>query len=232
MGVVWRYAGNNKDSNPELNPWIYNVEWNSITLNRIQDQAGKFSLKLATADRRFETEVSPVLKEKDYKKAIEDFNAKLVAYENRLSQIEAERERVNQEASLLRSFQVESFGIYNWDCQYKTPNAVKLTAEFKFEDNIDMDINNLCVFLVAQKSQTVVKYPAGTWDKFAFDPNEKNQLIAILPGNKLAFFDENDFEQLDINYLSKSAHPSYTFLLRSKPEKVNSLDDLNLVLNI
>lgn len=94
---------------------------------------------------------------------------------------------------VIRSIEIDNFGTYNWDIIYKRDNSLPLFAKFNYPKNVDPKLVSL--FLVSPEENVIVSYdPAGD-DKFSFDPNFKNCLIAILPGNKLVSVSDEGFAQ-------------------------------------
>jgi len=92
---------------------------------------------------------------------------------------------------VIRSIDIDNFGTYNWDIIYKRENSKPLFAKFKFPKNINPQLVSL--FLVSPDENVIVKYnPAGD-ELFSFDPNLKNCLIAILPGNKIVSVSNEGF---------------------------------------
>lgn len=92
---------------------------------------------------------------------------------------------------VIRSIEIDNFGIYNWDVCNKRMNSLPLFAKFNFPKSVDPQLVSL--FLVSPDENMIVSYdPAGD-EKFSFDPNLKNCLIAILPGNKLVSVSNEGF---------------------------------------
>jgi hypothetical protein len=85
----------------------------------------------------------------------------------------------------------DNFGTYNWDIINKRDNSLPLYAKFNFPKKVDPKLVSL--YLISPEENVIVEYdPAGD-EKFSFDPNLKNCLIAILPGNKLVSVSDSGF---------------------------------------
>lgn len=94
---------------------------------------------------------------------------------------------------VIRSIEIDNFGTYNWDIINKRDNSLPLFAKFNYPKNVDPKLISL--YLISPEENVVVNYnPAGD-DKFSFDPNLKNCLIAILPGNKLVSVSNEGFSK-------------------------------------
>jgi hypothetical protein len=138
-----------------------------------------------------------------------------------------ESKRVQEENNVLRSFQIKKFGIYNWDRFYKNDNVIKLVADFNFGSDLN-GYNDISIFLISGQDQnTIIKYSKSDWDKFSFDPSSYNQMIAVLPENKIALYDQADFKNLNLDEIKK-AH-KFTFKMKIL-DKIKSLDQLNKIL--
>ncbi len=137
-----------------------------------------------------------------------------------------EEERLAQEGDLMRSFKIQQFGVYNWDV-WKDPERQILSAKFDFGDAMDATANNISVFLVTAQKRSVVRYYPNTYDKFSFDPKQYNELIAVLPGNKIAVFTAADFAKMDVAALAAAGSKAeYTFKMRIQDQAIQSMDDL------
>ncbi len=100
-------------------------------------------------------------------------------------------EKEMQAGRVIRSIDIDNFGTYNWDIINKRDNSKPLFAKFNFPKNVNPKLISL--FLVSPEENVIVKYnPAGD-ELFSFDPNLKNCLIAILPGNRIASVSNEGF---------------------------------------
>lgn len=146
-------------------------------------------------------------------------------YTIRAKRINKEKERQEEEVKTLRRFQINQFGIYNWDRLMKQDNYVSFEANFKFP--IPTAYNNITVFLVtAINGPVVVKYDSSSWDKFGLNPKAANKLIAILPDNKVAVFDQFD----KLNYATILKDKKYTFNMKIIDKPITNLKDLETIL--
>jgi hypothetical protein len=117
------------------------------------------------------------------------------AEEQRLKIQELARRDV--EMKLKRSFKVQSFGIYNWDRFYKDESETIVRCEAEF--NLSTEYNDITVFLITgAEKNAVIQYTKKTFDKFSFNTAFYNKLVAVLPNNEIAIFENEDFKKLDI----------------------------------
>lgn len=226
-GVVWEYAG--QGENPEKNEWIFTSDWDKINLEK--SSTGYFELVLSNKDKKFKTLVRPVLSDENYEEALAAFTAtKMAAYNTVKKAQQDERERLNAQAGLVRSFNVSGFGIYNWDIWHK-PGRTRCVAKPKFDvmANVDSDINKISYFLVMGGQRSVVRYSPSTLSKFSFKAADDNALLAVLPEGKVAIFSAKDFKNLDLASIEKN----HTALMEMATETmtVSSLGNLDEVIN-
>ncbi len=134
----------------------------------------------------------------------ERINAYQYSLEQRVNnEIKNEIKRVDQEATLIRSFEINNFGIYNWDRFYKDSNAVFVHATIDLGNKVT-EFNHITLFLITGKDRNVVvKYYESTLNKFCFVPGDNNMLLAVLPDDRIAVFEEKEFRALDIANLKK-----------------------------
>ncbi|ABG58347.1 hypothetical protein [Cytophaga hutchinsonii] len=141
---------------------------------------------------------------------LEQINKYQHALKQRINkEIKNEVKRADQEAKLLRSFEINNFGIYNWDRFYKDSNALSVHATIDLGNSVT-EFNHVTLFLITGKDRNVVvKYYVSTLNKFCFVPEDHNMLLAILPDDRIAVFEEGKFRALDIEKLKKDN--AYTF---------------------
>ncbi|MEM6723424.1 MAG: hypothetical protein AAF598_05255, partial [Bacteroidota bacterium] len=231
--VVWEYAGNSPKTNPEKNAWVFQTDWTAAEIETLNPKKAKYKLILKRGEKTFETVVTPVLSEKDYQQELAKFNERNASYQQIKEEMIEERARLDQEADLLRSYSVNGFGIFNWDI-WKRNGRVIVNASVNFDQDLDQDIHQVTIYLINDQEKTLVKYTPKNLDKFSFDPAQTNRMIAILPGNRVATFMPNDFEE--INELARSGQLSdgdeYTFEMKTEADLViSSIEDIQQLLN-
>jgi hypothetical protein len=224
-GVVWQYDGQGK--NPKDNQWVFQENWTSVDVKAVQPEFGKYELTLKNAKKTFKTDVTPALKGMDFDKAVASFKKKNEEYQQLKAVRVEEENRLNGEADLLRTFAVSQFGVHNWDI-WKNPQRKRCLASFDFGQETDKYINKISIFLVTGENRSVVRYYPTDFDKFSFNPNESNFLIAVLPGNKIAYFKPEDFAKIDLTMLNEQK--TFTFKMNIEAEAVASVRDLESII--
>ncbi len=146
-------------------------------------------------------------------------------YTFRAKQIAKERNRQKEELKILRSFKINEFGIYNWDKIINQSNTLRFTADFKF--NVPIEYSNITIFLVTEiNGPAVFNFRKDSWGNFYMNPDAPNKLLAVLPDNKVAIFD--DFDSIDFDKISKEK--SFTFNMEISDKPITKLIDLEKIL--
>ena len=228
-GVVWQYNSKNGAPNPEKNEWVFKEDWKDINLEVVDAKKAVYRLELKTKDKSFTTEVNPVLKGINYEKALAEFKSKTSEYAKVKGQRIDEEKRAEAQADLIRSFNVNKFGIFNWDI-WKQPSRLAVRANFDFGSEVNMDVYKPVVFLITESNRSVVTFNQATFDKFSFEPGKDNKLVAILPGNEIAAFGPKDFKGMDLNKIRSESKPSYTFKMKNTKRKVSSFGEFQNVM--
>jgi hypothetical protein len=226
-GLVWQYTGTDSKLDPDNNKWVYGFHWRKATIKPYNLDNAQFVLMLDNGKTKFETVVSPVLKGKNLEKARERFKAKMVKYNEELAKVEKQREFNIAQGTLLRTFAVSNFGIYNSDRLYHMGGSVAINANFDINGKVS-ETQAPMIFLITGDNRTVIKYPAYTWSNFAFIPGDNNKIIAVTPDQNIAVFSSQDFAAIDQSQLSEK---SYTFHLKDTGKKVSSAQSLQDIIS-
>ncbi|MEM0992939.1 MAG: hypothetical protein AAGI49_07865 [Bacteroidota bacterium] len=228
-GVVWQYNGDSPEDAPSNNTWIYSEDWTDIELKHIKGEEYQVIL---TSDRKdYSIIVVPVLTGDDYEAAMEAYRLEFQAYEAAIATANRPSEVALQRSAFLRSYQVQNFGVYNYDVLYKDPKRVQLAASFEFDGVYNTPIfkEAVQVFLITADDRAVVKFNDSSRDYFSVNPNAKNKLVAILPGNKIAVLDEAAFEAQKEDILAAEGG-EYIFYLPMVETAVASVEELDQVI--
>lgn len=228
QAIVWRHV-KSKESLDQVNQkLIYKEKWENISLNRSLEE-GIYELELKKKDKKIKMLIEPLLRGNDLKKAKKIFQEKYNTYANIAVQIQNERARVEKEADLLRSFDVNKFGIHNWDRYIKDDDVFFVKANFKF-DNDYANAENITIYQIIKNKNTVIKYNNYYKSRFMYTLNDESKLIAILPDNKIAFLSDNDIRSL-MSLRTKNDTTILNITLKSKDIKLESNAELSNLLN-
>ena len=219
QGIVWQLA---RDENID---WIYSTEWDAVNIEATGD-ANFYRLSLTNDTKKFNTLVVACLQEKDFKKAQADYQQKVKEFKAKVMNLDEKRSYIAAQSEFVRSFQIDGFGIYNYDILTKDNGNIPILANFDFGTDIPKNLyTSISVFLITGKGRMVVKYPYNDWNKFRVDPNADNQLIAVLPGNKLAVFSQADFRS-QMSALRNAAGQEYIFKMKLDGQAVESVAEV------
>lgn len=222
--VLWQYAGTDPAQDPKnFTNALGQTNWSNVKLSAVDIDHEIYRLDLDCNGKHFITNVKPVLQGKDLKKARERFGKYMADYKQQVKAHEDEQARLTNEADLLRTFAVSNFGIYNWDCAMHDPAVVQAPATFHFDQRVS---NNVTVYLISGDDRKIVTYYPGTWNEFAFNPNTRNCLVAVMPGDRLAVFGSDDFAKIDD--LEEGKH--IDFNLKTIDRGVKNVEDLYTLL--
>lgn len=228
-GVVWQYVGTDPKNDPKNNTWIHKKKWSSLELDLIDPANSVFLLNITAGKKKYTANVSPVLSGAALKRAVAKYQKSLAEYNTKQAaiqrQIVQQQEVYAKQASLLRSFQVKQFGIYNCDRYRGTEGLFTLNWNVEFENGADN--SQTIIYHVCKTDNTLIQFWAGK-DQFLYDPNKENVLLAVLADDKVAIFDRTDFDRIKKTGVSSGSN--YTFKFRDVETKVTSAEDIDALI--
>lgn len=212
-GVIWEYVGNNPKENPDKNTWVFETVWDNATISRSNNEDG-YRLDLKSRDKSFTSLVRPILSEKDYEKAMAEFAKKMEQSKEIGEQAAKALAKARNQAAVTREFQVNGFGIYNWDCMNQ-PGVQEATPELSFTANDKIDKDNVSLYLITKNSKAIFplgikggKDNATISTYFKYNPSLDYKVVAIIDSERMVVLEEGEFKQLknqtNINSLSFS----------------------------
>lgn len=131
-------------------------------------------------------------------------------YDKAMAMVKEEAARVRNQELLLRGFEINKLGIFNYDKIMKNENALMVDASFttpKTENPFPIGT----VFYFPENNQTVIQYPPSKWKQMAVLPQDDGRLLTVLPGGKLGFFSVPKYRQIPFSTLRKQEKPAYVF---------------------
>lgn len=224
-GVIWQYAGKDARQDPANNPGLFTKNWEDIDI-ALNPDGRTYTLTLVNDDETVKLPVAPALKGKDLEQARADYQQRLADYKKKLaSATEAQAFRDDQKA-FVRSFQIQGFGVYNYDILMKFKNAIPVLANFDFGTDIPANLRReISVYLVSGNGRMVVNYPPSDWHKFRIDPDMESSIVAVLPGNKLATLSGEDIKK-QMNAIREAKGKEYVFQLKAQGQPVKSVQEV------
>ncbi|MEM1322709.1 MAG: hypothetical protein AAGG75_20760 [Bacteroidota bacterium] len=151
-------------------------------------------------------------------------------YQAAMAKVREEEERLKLMAEVFRSYEVAELGIYNWDRLIKEEEAISLVANFDFGQNFNTQLSSPEVVYLTDDGQSVIRFPQKDWDRFSLLPSNSGRMFSLLPGQKVAVFTPEDFEQLDYEAIRERAE--HTFMMRSEGQSLQSAADFRSLLGI
>jgi hypothetical protein len=152
-------------------------------------------------------------------------------YATTMREVKKEQERVKRMVNLYRTFEVNQFGLYNWDKMMKEEGRVVLDAHFDFHTDINNKLTSLDVIYISGDNKTVITYPKTSWAKMALLPDKKARLFALLPDNTVAIYRPQRYAFLDFTTWRMLQAPQFQFVMEEETA-VKTEKDLRKVLGI
>lgn len=223
--LLWEYA--NQGPDPKKEDWIFDVNWDNVTLDAAGVGSYQINLVSSTTNQTFTTYVQPVLSPADRKEVAARYQQNIKTITARQ---EATRLRLNQKAAISRAFNINGFGIYNWDRWFKQGNLrIKPELLVNNEPMTEEELFSSAYFLVMPEDRGVIRYDFENLDKFEFDPKRKNLLLAIQPNGAISYFSVSNFEALNTENI---AHKSLVFNLVKSSLIVDNLMELSEAIDL
>ncbi len=203
-GVMWKYVGTDRSKDPSLNQEYFNRNYELVSLKPAKGKYLVYDVSFVSGSDTVQLPMAPAFPGKLKQKYEKQLREKLERFNQALEEQEAIREQQRKESELLRVFQVDKLGIYNYDRQLKG-DAIRIEARFFLEDKPQSDFQNLHVYLLPKSKLCVIKYDEHSAGMFAIDLAERNQLIAITAENELYALSDAAIRGLNLaRYRSKS----------------------------
>ncbi|MEL6132492.1 MAG: hypothetical protein AAFR59_03915, partial [Bacteroidota bacterium] len=224
-GIIWQWAGKTPTGtlNPRENEWIFGETWSRASVKEYNNRKGQFVLTLFNGRRSARVLVTPALEGKDYEAAMATYRR--IKQEQKELKKRQEESYVRQ-SQFVRSFAINNMGIYNYDRILKMPNRARIMANFNFDEVPGFEAGSISeVYLIMEGDNSVVTYPRSQWNSLMFSSDAPNQLIAILPGNRIAVYDKEDFARDQPWNFS-----SFEFKFKDSGKEIRSPDDLRTFL--
>ncbi|MDB3907500.1 hypothetical protein N9355_08500 [Crocinitomicaceae bacterium] len=216
-GVMWKYSG----SDPKLNPasiGAFNTTYKLVHLDTTAHPFLEYKLTFESVDNRELTiDAVPIYQGKllDRKnKEMAAIMARTVAASKKMKEIS---DQLKREKELLRVFNVQELGVYNYDMYYKDPDVTQFVAEFSLEGG--GDIEGMSFYLLPTDRRIVVQYYEGSFDNFAINPDIKNRLVAIDSDNQVYYLSSRDLRKMNL----KKRKPKST--VKFKLKKHSEIED-------
>jgi hypothetical protein len=225
------------DENKGFTSAMYQTVWEDVSIS-VNKPGVNYLILLVKGTEKHPVVVVPVLKGKEYERAVKEFDSKLSAYNGiRASRKAAElaaadkfsAEQKKKEQALkwrnayaltnkmLQTFVVDGFGYWNSDCPIRMPKGGMLAVTLQNDNGVEM--KNVDCYLVDKSMNALFHYYPHTLSRFEFDPASQNTLWAL--GNDgIYIFSAKDFSKLH------QVTGACTLNLKKVNNAINSKEDL------
>lgn len=230
-GILWQHTGKDQTTAPENNQWIFKEKWNFVELKKGR-QPGMYLMVLSNDDKKYEAQVSPTRKGDDLAAALEAYEQEMSSYQAQLMSHEQQAEALAKQARYSRKFSIQEMGVHNCDLIIRWPGALAFEADIDLGKDVLPAIKQQAIlYLVTGDGRSVVRYSgARSLRNFIFSPLRDNCLVAVLPGNKVATFSQEDFKK-HRTALGASRDKQYTFKMKMEDGKMESLADIQALID-
>jgi hypothetical protein len=207
--ILWKYAGDKNYSD------VKEILKKMITSPELlpSGKKGKYKFTFMTGKMKNELIIAPVFTGKDYADALQKYNTMTISN--------------NGENKIHRTTNVSELGLMNYDRIYHRPEAVPIIADFEVIDNgKSIDTQNLPLFHITGNDDVVVKQ--SSHNEMYFSRQLKNKLVAVLPGNRVAILNSEDFGK---TVKSAASGNTVKFVLKVIDKQINSYEDLDKIIS-
>lgn len=223
--MVWR----NLTGKPFPN-WMNKYDGDEAKIKPIS--GNKYAISIVTHDRRhsFYGEIEAIMPIK----SLLAFTADTwkTKYDKAMQKVLQEEERLKKVADAKRFFEINKFGIYNWDKFYKDNKVIDLMAKFSFDTPVDLKVNKIEAFYLFDSLRSMIKIPIQETNEMKLFVTGNAIIFAFLPDNKIALFSKDEFQKLNFDELRTGNTKKFTFKLSTVKQTVNSEQDLRRILGI
>ncbi len=153
-------------------------------------------------------------------------------YRDAIREVAREEERLKLEADVLRSFEIRSFGIYNWDRLTKYEDPIRLAATFDFGTSLGSVTDVPMVYYLPGEGKSVVKFLQSDWDSFNLVNDPKAQILSILEGKKAVIYSRQRFAAINRDSLRQVSSPSFAFEMEPLAVRIESAHQLGSLLGL
>jgi hypothetical protein len=228
--VRWQ-AANPKDF-AKVEGKLFGPAWTKIELEELSSEELLYNINLTNRRKeKLSIKVRPVLEGEDYDKAMARFKKKMDDYEKLLSQKELDEDRLRREATIQRTFTVAGFGYYNCDRYTAMREAITILPNYNFGDTIYANLNQARVYHITGNNRALIVL--SPQEKVTFSKLDQNHLVILIPGGRIAHFDDSQFRQLYTRNTDALATTTRTDIdFQIKDYDVKNAADLRQVLGI
>jgi hypothetical protein len=143
-------------------------------------------------------------------------------YDENMELVRQEEERVAKMAEVYRFYQVNNFGIYNYDKFIKQNEYITLKADFKFDAAAPM-LDDLEIYCVMSEGRGVVKTLYSDRESFKFLNRSDMKMFTLLAPDRLVVFPAEKIDSVFAEIKGKGLK-QYEFGMTTKARLKNAGD--------
>jgi hypothetical protein len=200
-------------------PWVKlpdTVKTKCICYLSFKDKS-KHSKALKQYKKKYAGLLHKIEKErKNIRAAWTNYNRKLIEYNAYFARNEIKE--LKGASKIMRTLEVNQFGVVNLDWPHMYPQGAKVTASFVDENGNALNLKQLV--LVELGINALYRYTTTVY----FNPDSQNILWGLTEDGKLAYFTVSDFKNLE------ARSEKVVFKMRVHPEELKTYDDIMNVL--
>ncbi len=151
------------------------------------------------------------------------------AYEALLAQAEEEKERLAAQNKVLREFNINKMGVYNYD-YIKDEERLLVKAEI-FLDDVALANQSTDLFVMIKGENAVLRYDRTGLNHFVIYPGQELFAFMVVGDNGIAFQRGDGLNDLDLDQFRSNPNEPLKIDLRSSDYVIGKPTDLTVFLN-
>lgn len=224
-GVMWKITDTSETKKNFANKHLFNKEYEMLRAEPLENENLEFDLFFTYKKKVISVRAAPVMQGKLLSKQKKKYKDLIKTMTENAKRENAIQDQLKRENDLLRTFNVDKLGIYNYDLLYKDPRYIPVAANFKFEGYTEELQDEMCVYLIPANKKVVARFTKSTFKNFCINPRDNNKLIAILPNNEVYYLSNTDIRRMNLEQFENK--PVDIVLKKfKKVGKAEQLDDL------
>lgn len=196
-GVMWKYVGKEREKDPANNAEYFTKKYAFVELAPAKGDMLAYDVSFVSGNDTLKLLMAPAFPGKLKARYQKKFQEQMEKFNKALEESQAIRQQQRNESELLRVFNLDKLGIFNYDRQLKG-NNIPVLATFFLGDKKQADFKGLNIYLVPAGKLCVIKYDLETAQKFAINLAERNRLIAIVKPDEIYTLSDNDIRKLNL----------------------------------
>lgn len=177
-------------TNPEIVEKCMRMSWDDVIIKPSSTKKNSYNLTFIRSitlrdsgeeNKSLTVQASPInISNSAFAKQVENYDQIIIKMNN-------EKDRLKAEADMMSRFRIRQMGVWNIDKLINKEEFVSVSLKFDFEKDLDPFVNRIKLFVIYEDDNSVISYLPQDWKNIKFSKHGRNVLIAVLPGNKIAF---------------------------------------------